>query len=43
VLAADLLETADELKETGRRPAQLYRAKRKGGLVYFPRALEQPR
>jgi ADP-ribose pyrophosphatase YjhB (NUDIX family) len=43
VLAADLLETADELKETSRRPAQLYRAKRKGGLVYFPRALEQPR
>lgn len=43
VLAADLLEAADELKETSRRPAQLYRAKHKGGLVYFPRALEQPR
>jgi ADP-ribose pyrophosphatase YjhB (NUDIX family) len=43
ILAADVLQPVHQLRETGRRPAQLYRAKRKGQLVYFPRALEQPR
>jgi 8-oxo-dGTP diphosphatase len=43
VLAADLLEPVDEMKETTHRPAQVFRAKRKGELVYFPRALEQQR
>jgi ADP-ribose pyrophosphatase YjhB (NUDIX family) len=43
VLAADLLEAVDELRETSRRPAQLYRAIRRDGLVFFPRALEPAR
>jgi ADP-ribose pyrophosphatase YjhB (NUDIX family) len=43
VLAADLLEAVDELKETSRRPARLYRARRRDGLVFFPRALEPAR
>jgi ADP-ribose pyrophosphatase YjhB (NUDIX family) len=43
ILASGLLEATDELRETSRRPAQLYRAKRRPGLMYFPRALESSR
>jgi ADP-ribose pyrophosphatase YjhB (NUDIX family) len=44
MLAADLLEEVGELKDTGRRPAQLYRLKPAGqGLVYFLRNFEQRR
>lgn len=43
MLASDLLVSLDELKETSRRPAQLYRGKERGGLTYFARAFEPQR
>lgn len=43
ILASDLLEATDEMRETSRRPAQLYRAAKRGDLVFFPRALEAGR
>lgn len=41
MLAADLLEDLDAQKETGRRPASLYRLREQAGLVYFTRSFEQ--
>ncbi len=43
MLATDLLEELDAMKETGRRPAQLYRLKSRSGPVYFTRNFEAPR
>jgi ADP-ribose pyrophosphatase YjhB (NUDIX family) len=43
ILSSGLLEATDEMKETSRRPAQIYRAKKRGELVFFPRALEAGR
>lgn len=43
ILASGLVEATDEMKETSRRPAQIYRAKKRGELVFFPRALEAGR
>jgi ADP-ribose pyrophosphatase YjhB (NUDIX family) len=40
LLASDLLEELDALKETSRRPARLYRLRAGSALHYFPRALE---
>ncbi|NMG27965.1 NUDIX hydrolase [Aromatoleum evansii] len=40
ILASGLVEELDEMKETSRRPARLYRRKTDEGLHYFPRALE---
>lgn len=40
MLAADLLENLGEQKQTGRRPAQLYRLKAGNRLVYFTRNFE---
>ncbi len=37
MLAVSLLEPINEMKQTGRRPAQLYRLSRKEGLNYFAR------
>ncbi|MGO4326525.1 NUDIX domain-containing protein [Cupriavidus sp. 2TAF22] len=41
MLAADLLEDLGEQKETGRRPASLYKLREQAGLVYFTRSFEQ--
>ena len=41
MLAADLLEDLGAQKETGRRPASLYRLREQAGLVYFTRSFEQ--
>ena len=43
MLAADLLAELDEQKQTGRRPAQLYRLKENSRLVYFSRNFEGKR
>ena len=40
VLASGMLEELDAMKDTGRRPARLYRLRHGAGLHYFPRALE---
>ena len=40
ILASNLLEELDALKETSRRPARLYRLRHSDALHYFPRALE---
>jgi 8-oxo-dGTP diphosphatase len=40
MLASDLLIALDTLKETSRRPAQLYRGKERTGITYFARAFE---
>ncbi len=42
MLAADLLESTEGKKETGRRPAQLYQLKQRTELVYFARSFEVP-
>ncbi|KJK20986.1 DNA mismatch repair protein MutT [Burkholderiaceae bacterium 16] len=41
MLAAGLLEELGTQKETGRRPASLYRLREQSGLVYFTRSFEQ--
>lgn len=42
MLAAPLLETVEGMKQTGRRPAQLYRLSQKSGLNYFARTFVLP-
>lgn len=43
ILASGLVEGLAAMKETSRRPAQLYRLRAGAGLHYFPRALEAQR
>ena len=40
ILGADVIEETGELKETGRRPATLYRKKKLNKTHYFVRNLE---
>ncbi len=43
ILAADFLEEVPRRREGANRPAQLYRQRRPGALVYFPRTFGPPK
>jgi len=43
VLAAKLVEPVPRFREGPNRPAQLYRLRQRGTVVYFPRTFRAPR